>query len=70
MVRDVKVLFAKKLIKIREEKKLTQEDLALLCGVDRTHIGRMERCERVPGLEILDKLAIGLNIPLKELLDF
>jgi transcriptional regulator with XRE-family HTH domain len=70
MKRDVKALFAKKLIKIRQERKLTQEALALLCGVDRTHIGRMERLERIPGLEILDKIAIGLNIPLSVLLDF
>jgi len=70
MKRDVKILFAQKLAKIRQDRKLTQEELALLCGIDRTHIGRMERLERVPGLEILDKIAIGLDIPLKELLDF
>lgn len=70
MKRDVKILFAQKLTKIRHDRKLTQEELALLCGIDRTHIGRIERLERVPGLEILDKIAIGLNMPLKELLDF
>lgn len=70
MERDVKALFAEKLIKIREKRKLTQEKLALLCGIDRTHIGRIERLERSPGLEIIDKIAIGLDIPLKELLDF
>jgi len=70
MKRDVKILFAQKLTKIRQDRKLTQEELALLCGIDRTHIGRIERLERVPGLEILDKIASGLNIPLKELLDF
>lgn len=70
MTRDEKILFAKRLTQIRNERKLTQEDLALLCDIDRTHIGRIERCERTPGLEVLDKIAIGLNIPLKELLDF
>lgn len=69
MKRDVKKLFATKLIKIRKERNLTQEDLALLCGIDRTHIGRIERLERAPGLEILDKIATGLKIPLRELLD-
>lgn len=69
MSRDVKKLFAEKLIKIRQERNLTQEELALLCGIDRTHIGRIERLERTPGLEILDKISIGLNVPLKELLD-
>lgn len=70
MVRDVKKLFAERLIKLRQERNLTQEELALLCGIDRTHIGRMERLERTPGLEVLDKIAIGLKISLKELLDF
>lgn len=69
MTRDIKKLFAEKLITIRQERKLTQEDLALLCGIDRTHIGRIERLERNPGLEILDKIALGLKIPLGELLD-
>lgn len=69
MTRDVKKLFAQKLIKIRQERNITQEQLALLCGIDRTHIGRIERLERVPGLEILDKIAIGLSISLSELLD-
>lgn len=69
MTRDIKKLFAEKLIKIRQERKLTQEELAFLCGIDRTHIGRIERLERTPGLEILDKIAIGLKIPLSKLLD-
>jgi len=69
MKRDVKKIFAERLIKIRTERGLTQERLALLCKIDRTHIGRIERLERVPGLEILDKIAIGLDMPLGELLD-
>lgn len=69
MARDITKLFAQKLIKLRKERKLSQEKLALLCNVDRTHIGRIERLERTPGLEILDKIAIGLNMPLKELMD-
>lgn len=70
MDRNVKKLFADKLAQLRKERNLTQEELALLCGIDRTHIGRIERLERTPGLEILDKIAAGLKIPLGELLDF
>lgn len=70
MTRDVKKLFAEKLIRFRAERKLSQEKLALLCGIDRTHIGRIERLERSPGLEVLDKIAIGLGISLSNLLDF
>jgi transcriptional regulator with XRE-family HTH domain len=69
MTRDIKKIFAERLINLRVERKLSQEKLAYLCHIDRTHIGRIERLERTPGLEILDKIAIGLNMPLKELLD-
>lgn len=60
--------FAKKLKTIRAEKGLSQEDLALLCGIDRTYIGRIERLERSPSIDILEKIAKGLNISISELL--
>ncbi len=70
MDRNVKQLFADKLVKIRTERNLSQEKLALLCGIDRTNVGRIERLERTPGLETLDKIAAGLGLSLSELLDF
>ena len=70
MVSEVRQKFSLKLKKIREKRKLSQENLALLCNIDRTHIGRIERLERNPSLDILSKIAIGLNISLSELLDF
>ncbi len=70
MSSDVKVLFAKKLKAIREERKLSQLDLALLCDVDRTYIGRIESLKRVPSLVILQKIADGLEIPLWQLVKF
>lgn len=70
MSTNVREKFAIKLRNIRKERNLSQEDLALLCGIDRTHIGRIERMERSPGLEILQKIADGLDITLSELLIF
>lgn len=70
MSSDVKVLFAKKLKAIREERKLSQLDLALLCDVDRAYIGRIESLKRVPSLVILQKIADGLEIPLWQLVKF
>ncbi len=70
MSSDIVKKFANKLKLIRKERNLSQEDFALLCGVDRTHIGRIERLERVPGLEVLQKFADGLGISLSELLKF
>ena len=69
MSSDIRKKFSKRLKMLREERHLSQEDLALLCNVDRTHIGRIERMERNPSLEILYKIAKGLKITLSELLD-
>ena len=66
----IRIKFANRLKEIRKARSLSQEDLALLCGIDRTYIGRIENLKRNPSLEILDKIATGLNIELSELLKF
>ncbi len=70
MSSDVKEKFAKRLVSIRKERGLSQEELALLCGVDRTYVGRIERMERTPSLVVLQKIADGLGMSLIELLNF
>lgn len=70
MSSDVQKKFARKLYLIRESRGLSQEELAFMCGVDRTYIGRIERLERNPSLVILQKIADGLGMPLIELLTF
>ena len=62
--------FANKLKSIREIRNLSQEQLALICNIDRTYIGRIENLKRNPSLIILQKIADGLEISLSELLDF
>ena len=69
-IEDVQIKFVNKIISIRKERKMSQEDLALLCGIDRTYIGRIERFERKPTIVVLDKIAKGLNMELKDLLNF
>lgn len=70
MTNNVKEKFARKLISICKERGLSQEELALLCGVDRTYVGRIERMERTPSLVVLQKFADGLGMSLIELLKF
>ncbi len=70
MSSDILKLFANRLKKLRTERNLSQEDLALLCNIDRTYIGRIERTERNPSLEVLQKIADGFEISLSELLNF
>lgn len=70
MSSDILLKFSKKLKELRAAKNLSQEEFAFLCGIDRTYIGRIERLERKPTIVVLDKIAKGLGIKLKDLLDF
>lgn len=70
MSSEILYKFAQQLKKLRKERGLSQEALALLCNIDRTYVGRIENMKRNPSLEILAKLADGLNVKLSDLLDF
>lgn len=54
--------------RIREQKRLTIEQLADLTGVHRTTIGLLERNERTPTLQVATQIATALKIPLSELI--
>jgi transcriptional regulator with XRE-family HTH domain len=70
MSSEILKLFAERLKQLREEKKLTQEELAFRAEVDRTYIARLETMKRNPSLVSLQKIADGFEMPLIKLLDF
>lgn len=51
----------------RLENNLAQEDLAHLAGVERSHVGKIERGEHMPTMAIALKLAVALGLNLSEL---
>lgn len=54
----------------RAARGISQEQFAEMCGLHRTYIGGIERCERNITLETLEKLALALEIdPVGLLLD-
>jgi len=59
---DVRRTFGKQLRKLREERKLTQEELADRAGMHFTYIGQIERGLRNPSLINLHKLSKALKI--------
>ena len=61
-------ILADNIRQFRQEKKLSQEALADLCGLHRTYIGSIERCERNVTLSTLEVLAKALAIKPFELL--
>jgi transcriptional regulator with XRE-family HTH domain len=40
----------------------SQEELALECGLKRTYVGALERTEINPGIDNVDRLAIGMGL--------
>lgn len=52
---------------LRGRKKWSQEDLALESDINKNYISDLERGTRNPSLEILERIAVALNITLEEL---
>lgn len=48
---------------IRSSASLSQEELALRCGLDRSYVGQVERGERNISLENIYRIAEGLCVP-------
>jgi transcriptional regulator with XRE-family HTH domain len=55
---------------LRDERKLTQEKLALESELNRAYIGYIERGERRPSVETIEKIAKVLKVDLHELFKF
>lgn len=53
--------------RVRVGKGVSQERLAFDAGVDRSYLGGMERGEANPTVDVLDRLAKTLGVPLAEL---
>ena len=65
---ELTVSFGLKVREQRKLKKLSQERLALLCNIDRSYMGRIERGEVNITLEKLYELAEALDLKAKDLL--
>lgn len=61
--------FGSNLRKARLARGLSQERLAHLCGLNMTHVARIERAEREPGIRTVSKLARGLDVRASVLFD-
>lgn len=63
---DVKLKFGHRLKQLRKEKGLSQEKLANLAEIDRTYLPSIEKGERNVSITVIEKLAIALDITIKD----
>jgi transcriptional regulator with XRE-family HTH domain len=61
-----RALVAWNLRRVRVKRGLSQERLAFDAGVDRSYLGGLERQEENPTVDVLDRLASALSIPISE----
>jgi transcriptional regulator with XRE-family HTH domain len=61
--------FAANLRRVRVERGLSQEGLALEADLNLSHLAKIERSEREPGVRTVSKLAVALDASAAELFD-
>ena len=54
--------------RLRQQRKLTQEQLAFEAEIDLTYMGGIERGKRNPSLLVMARIADALGVPLLKLL--
>jgi len=67
---DIKILVGKRIREIRNQRGISQEELADLASLDRTYITSVERGKRNISIVNLEKLANALEVSLAVLFTF
>lgn len=64
---DANYELGKRIQYLRSNRKMSQEDLALECEINKNYLSDLERGCRNPTVKVLAKIARGLGISLSEL---
>lgn len=62
MKSQIDIQFGARIAELRRQRNISQEELAERCGVHRTYIGSIERGEKSPTLNTIEKFAKGLGV--------
>lgn len=55
---------------LRKKNKMSIEDLSLESDVNRNYLSDLERGKRNPSIGVLNRIALGLKVDLKDIFDF
>lgn len=67
---DILILLGNRIRELREDKPLTLTELGLRCGKDRQNIYKVEKGLLNVTTKNLEKIAIALEVDIKDLFDF
>ena len=67
---DIKLLVGKRVKELRNNLRISQEELADLAGLDRTYVTSVECGKRNISIVNIEKLAKALNITIKDFFNF
>lgn len=70
MAQSLRRQFGTRLKAIRRERESTQEQFAELVGISVDFLSLIERGINAPSFEVLEKIARGLQLPVRDLFDF
>lgn len=68
-MQDWRAVVGRNVRRLRENRGMTQEQLAFEARIDLTYVGGIERGRRNPSLMVMARLAEALEAELKELLE-
>lgn len=66
--RSLRQVLADNMKVLRVQENISQEDFAALCGLHRTYISDIERCNRNISIDNIEKIATAFHITASELL--
>ena len=64
---DVRLKLGSRVQRLRQARGFSQEELADRAGLHRTYVSGVERGIRNPTISVLEKMAIGLQVSLSDL---
>lgn len=64
---DINIKFGKRIKELRNQEKISQEELAFRCQLSKNYVSDVERGKRNITLKVVEKFALGLKVPIQYL---